>query len=297
MTARPAAAGNPPDVAAGSAIGLFESIRRHALALAIVVGFAATCGYLVSSWQPPSYEASIVLLFSEGSDSFADQALPAQDRGRYLATQADLVGSWQVADAAASALGDGTPAAEVTAALTAIPGEVSNTLTIVGTAADAARAARLADAGAAGYIAVLREQARASAAAAVRILQRQYEDIQRRIDRLVQEWPPVVGAVETRSALRDRLTGIAVEQSRMRAAAENYQPAVRVVRPAATPTSPVSPVPLRDGGLAALIAGCSRAVRSPGRTRRGRSADRTPVGSPGCSAPGASGGCPGPGMG
>src|SRR5262249_33019932 len=138
-------------------VGLFESVWRHWLAVVSVVAVAAVGGYLLSVRQPPVYQASTTLLFSDATGSPVDQtALPGQDHRRYLATQAAVISSGPVTTAAAGQMHDGTSAQDIVGALTAVPGETADTLTITASARTGPRAVRLADAAAAGYLGVLR---------------------------------------------------------------------------------------------------------------------------------------------
>jgi len=256
-------AAEPGDVAApaGSAgrreptAGFFEAAWRHAVAIAIVVAVAAAGAYVLSSRRPATYEATTVLLFADPAGWPADQSSPlGQNPGRYLATQADLVTSEQVTAATAQELADGASAADVAESLTAVPGEFSDTLAITASAGSADRAARMANAAAAAYLTVVRQQGRADATAAVRALQQQYDEVRRLVDQIERRPPQGFSPTDPASALRDRLSEISVEQSRLRTVANTYEPAVRVAHSADPPAGPVSPVPLRDAGLAALIA-------------------------------------------
>jgi Mrp family chromosome partitioning ATPase len=236
-----------------AAVGFFESAWRHRIALVIVVAMAAIVGYLVSSMQRPTFEASTTLLFSDGTGSPVEEtALPGLDHDRYLATQTDRMTSLPVATAAAGILGDGTSADTVAASLTAVRGETSDTITITASASAPERAARLADAGAEGYLAVMAEQARKRAAAAAASLQRQNDSLQGQINRLATV--PSSGNAAEVTALQDRLKEVVGEQSRLRVAAQEYVVPIQIVSPAAAPTSPARPMPGRDAGLAAIIA-------------------------------------------
>jgi uncharacterized protein involved in exopolysaccharide biosynthesis len=96
--------GDPHGTGEGQLVGLFESAWRHRLVLAIVVVVAATCGYLISSFQPAVYQAQATLLYSGTTSApFGDSAIPGQGQDRYLATEADRVTSKAVATAAAAA--------------------------------------------------------------------------------------------------------------------------------------------------------------------------------------------------
>jgi Mrp family chromosome partitioning ATPase len=239
----------------GRIVGLFESLWRHRVALLLVVAVAAVGGYLVAARQPAVYKATTGLLFADTTSVPYDQSalLPQQEHSRYLATQADVATSRDVAAAAANVLGDGTPAADVQAALSAQAGDTSDTLWITATAGGAARAARLADAGASGYLTVLRDQARKGAAAAATRVQSHADDLQRQLDALSAKPATAANAAAT-TALQEQLKGLLVQLDQLRAAATDYEPAVRVVYAAGIPGRPVSPVPARDAGLAALLA-------------------------------------------
>jgi Mrp family chromosome partitioning ATPase len=244
-----------PQARQGAAVGLFESAWRHRFALLVVVLLAAAGAYLVSSKQSPTYEASTTLIFSDGTaQPFDESALPTQDHGRYLATQADRIQSTKVTAAAAQALKDGTTASDVAAVVSAMPGLTSDTLMLTATASDGARAARLADATATGYLAVLRDEARASALAGAGRMQRQYDEVQSAFARLERQQPRTARTSSTMVVLQEQLREIAIELNRLQIASREYQPAVQVIRAAPVPAVPISPVPKRDAGLAALIA-------------------------------------------
>jgi Mrp family chromosome partitioning ATPase len=261
----------------GAVVGLFESVWRHRFVLVSVVVAAALFGYLLAARQPAVYQASTTLLFADATGSPVNQsALPGQDHDRYLATQATVVTSDPVATAAAGLLRDGTSAQDVAGAVTAVPGTTADTLTITASAPGATRAARLADAAARGYLAVLRDQARAAAAATVIRLQTQYDDAQRQLAGLGSQ-PRTPGAAALAAALQDQLRDIASQQNRLRAAATNFVPLVQVVHPATPPAAPTSPVPLRDAGLAVLVAvlvGAAAAWAFEARTQRRADVDR-----------------------
>ena len=111
----------------------------------------------------------------------------------------------------------------------------------------------MADAAAAGYLGVMRDQARAAAATAAVNLQRQSDDLRRRLD-ILGPRPRAPGDAALAAALQDQLRDVANQQNRLRLAAATYEPLVRVVRSAIPPAAPTSPVPLLDAGLAALVA-------------------------------------------
>src|SRR5262249_49297113 len=135
----------------------------------------------------------------------------------------------------------------------AVRGEPAATRTTTAGARIGPGGVRLADAAAAGYLGVLRDQARATAATAAANLQRQYDDLRRRLDALGPT-PRTPGDAALAAALQDQLRDVAGQQNRLRLAAATYQPLVPVGRPAIRPAAPASPVPLRDAGLAGLVA-------------------------------------------
>jgi Mrp family chromosome partitioning ATPase len=245
---------HPAEGRPGAAVGLFESAWRHRVVLLVVVVLAAAGGYLVSSRQAATYQATTTLLFSDGTGlPFDHSALPAQDHVRYLATQADRITSVAVTTAAARVLNDGTPPADIAGRVSAVPGEASDTLTVTATAPGPAQAAELADATAAGYLTVLRSEARAGASVQAASLQRQYDDVRRRIGDVDRE-PGTARSASTIQVLQDQLRDIATDLSRLQMASREYEPAVQVLSGAARPGEPISPTPGRDAGLAALIA-------------------------------------------
>jgi Mrp family chromosome partitioning ATPase len=237
-----------------AAVGLFESAWRHRVVILVVVVLAAAGGYLISSRQAATYQATTTLLFSDGTGMpFGQSALPAQDHVRYLATQADRMTSGAVTTAAARALNDGTSPADIAAHVWAVPAEASDTLTVTATAPEAARAARLADAVAAGYLAVLRSEARSGASAEAASLQRQYDDVRNRIGDVARE-PRTAQNTATMEGLQGQLRDLATDLSRLQMASREYEPAVQVLSEAAVPGAPISPTRGRDAGLAAIIA-------------------------------------------
>jgi Mrp family chromosome partitioning ATPase len=242
-----------PTAAGGQVVGLFEAAWRHRLALGIVVTLTTVCSYLVALLLPPTYKANAILIIPDaGNAPFSQNSLPA-DRGRYLATQAQRITSTAVTTAVASAFGDGTSSHDVASALSAEPGVASDTLTITATARSAVRASRLANAAAAGYLAVMRDEARASTDAAATRLQGHYDEVRRKLEQ-ADAGPPSADKAAAIAGLQEQLKSVSAEQGRLLLAVQEYQPPMYVGRKAATPSRPVSPVPLRDAGLAALIA-------------------------------------------
>src|SRR4029453_4154199 len=84
--------------------------------------------------------------------------------------------------------------------------------------------------------------------------QRQYNDIQSAFEAQERLRPRTAKVTATMNVLQEQLIEIASDLNRMKEIGRGFQPAVQVLRHAEASPVPVSPLPVRDAGLAALIA-------------------------------------------
>lgn len=164
---------------------------------------------------------------------------------------------------AAKRLGSSTQPGDVAGRVTASAGQTGATLEITGSGASGTEAARVTKVVTDSYIAVLGGQIRRSALLASQRLQAEYTRVQGELAALPAPPPsaPDAAAVPSpRLVLQQRLQGVSEQLARLSADAALFDTGVQVTRPATAPATPVSPHPLKDALLAALIGAVAAGV-------------------------------------
>ena len=227
--------------------------RRRVLVVLIVAAMTVPA-VVLSRAQTPLYEASGDLLLSQQqldadfnitSGDLTDRQMDAQVR--------ILLGN----DVAAVAVQNGAQSAVTASALT-----LSNAILIRAQDSEPRRAARTVNTYAQAFIDVRRQQVRDTLDAAAKQLQRRIDLLEKKINPLLKQIREAAPSdrAKVEATVQPLQAGLQTQQ----AALESQQGQLQVqralsgsgatlVKPAVAPVSPVSPKPLRDGALAAVL--------------------------------------------
>ena len=204
--------------------------RRWLIVLCVLAATGSAVGF--SLLQEKEYTARALLLFRDpGVDQrlFQSSATPTVDRAREAATNLRLVSLPRVADRTAARL-DGVTSRTVQDKVDVESEGQSDVVAVTATDSDAEFAARLANTFAAQYIAIRRAADRSAIRRAQRLVQRRLDDVS--------------GA--NRRELEARADDLKILAALQTGKAE-------LAQPAAVPSTPSSPKPVRNGMLGAVI--------------------------------------------
>lgn len=183
----------------------------------LAVGYVA---YDYSDREERSYEAVAQVVLSASTNfSPINTSFSSNDPDRYVENQAEIMTTLNVMDRAAAALADGVTGADLRGDIATAPSGARDVIVITAEAADPSLAARRADAVANAYAQFTTDE--------VRILADQAAQASAGDPALVQD---------------------------IRARAATFGDGVSVIQPAAVPSGPASPTPLRNAYLAAAAA-------------------------------------------
>ncbi len=237
--------------------GLVAALLRYrwvVLGSALVAGLL---GYSLSFFQPKVYSADVRVVLSDpsGTVEFAEgNRLPNPDR--YIANQAELIGSLSVASRASERLGGVLSPVAVRASVTATPARTLDLVIINATAGEAALAADIANAVVAAYEEVVAADVQEAAGAAVAELERSRTALQARIDEL-DERIASGGSTSAVRAERDaalaQLVTLDTRIEQIQVDASLYGSGVQFAELAEVPRVPTSPRPARNGAAAAAV--------------------------------------------
>jgi uncharacterized protein involved in exopolysaccharide biosynthesis len=220
--------------------------RRRVLVLIATLGMAVPA-FAVSALQPPVYQSSASLLLAQQELDANSNIGTAELTDRQMNTQVALLTSDEVGEAARR-----HGATTVVRALTATN---SNVITLTATTTDPAKASATVEAYARAYAEYRIEQAR-------RTIDEAAAELEERIGRL-QEQIRALPRPEQRAALEPQQANLQAQLGRLQTQRGLVGSGVITVRKPNTPTSPISPTPVRDALLAmvvGLVLGISLAV-------------------------------------
>ncbi len=215
--------------------------------------------YGLSFLQPTVYEAEGTLLLNDprSSGGIASDIGLVLDPSRYVRNQAQVLESPQVAERAATLLDDGTSTMDVQESVSATPSSNLDTVTITARAPTAQRSVNLVIAVEAAYEQIVSEQIQSAVDASIRTLEVSSAETQARIaelDALLQENPTDASLEAQRTAAISRLVAIDNRMEQLATNASLYGSGVQLFVAPDVPTSPVQPLPIRNG-VAAFLAG------------------------------------------
>jgi succinoglycan biosynthesis transport protein ExoP len=219
--------------------GFLSVLRRRKLILFVCVIVLPAAAVALSLTQPKKYTASASLLFRNteldervfGSQVFT----PSEDPAREAATNAELISLRAVARRTARTLGGGVTTGEVSSRVKTAPVGDSDVITVKATDRSRRFAARLANTFAREYIAFRQEADRAK-----------LREAQALVDRQISALPTGGQNTEEARSLRERRDQLQVLTALQTGNAE-------LVEPAAIPSSPSSPRPVRNGIIALIV--------------------------------------------
>lgn len=219
-------------------------VRRKLLVVAAVV-LAAGASLGVSLSQTAAYVATVDVLVQPRTagglfqtPSVSSQALS----DRMIQTELKVIAGETVRERVRADLGLETLPPKVGSAMV----DRTDVVRLSVRNADPESAAALADAYAAAYVEVRREQAVQELVTAGSELQRTIDDLQARLDALADGDP-------RRAALLSQQTNLQATIDELRIDAALRTGGASVITPATVPTEPVSPTPVRSALLAALV--------------------------------------------
>lgn len=264
--------------------GLLQVLRTHWVGLVVAAALVGVLAAWLSSRQPPVFESVAEVRLSDTVSAFDDSVLGARDMERRVSDEVERFGSGAVLERTARAMEGRWTSADVRRALV-VRGDASTSyLTVTAQAPSRALAGVLVSRAVEAYETVVIDQGRQDAEATVARIEAYGGDLSQRADALrteldarraeVEADMPVLEPTDHTRELERRLaldatyqdlaqrlssTADAVEGMQARALEARLGAALGgsgvedfdVVR---APLSPVSPAPVRDGLLAAVLA-------------------------------------------
>jgi Mrp family chromosome partitioning ATPase/uncharacterized protein involved in exopolysaccharide biosynthesis len=214
----------------------------------VVVGVFAVLGYAVSAVRPERYRATgNVFLFAQQQEGQADSL-------RRVRTEAEVITSRDVANLVSQRLRTMTPA-EVQAAVEATPSETTDIVALSAEADSADESVRLLSAVESAYEAVRRERAQTVYRKALAQLERDRGDLEAElfaVERTLASNPVDAEAARQRDRLSQELANIQTQASQLSLNRLNAGTGV-FYDPPDPPTEPISPQPLRNAAIGALL--------------------------------------------
>ncbi|GGI05390.1 polysaccharide biosynthesis tyrosine autokinase [Egicoccus halophilus] len=233
-----------------SVVGALWRFRWLVLAVTVV---AAVGGFLLSRAQPPVYETSTVLYLTDPGSSAVFGGGAGTNLDRYVPQQAERAMSTPVKTLAAEALDDGTTADDLHE-LVEVTGDVElATLEITVTGDSPGFTAAAADAMAEAYQEAVRTAELERADRAASELETAAADIEAQVQALGEAGEDEPALLAQVNVLTQRLLEVEALSQQLRVDARLFGAGVEFVEQAEEPLAPVSPAPVRDALIAALL--------------------------------------------
>jgi capsular polysaccharide biosynthesis protein len=246
----------PPERGLRDHLGVLR--RRWSLLVGVVALFVVLA-VAFSLRQPTRYRATAEVLFRQEpftvETGVDDQLVPQQrlDPERVIQNETRLAASEPVRERVRAELGDPV-------SISASNVRDSDVIRITATAADAERAARMADTAAAAYTELRRRQVERDFTSGLAAIDQRLDDIDRRVEELDTALatdppgPEAAALTAEREVLLDQRAEWQRERRRVEAeAAVRALDQVQVLEPATVPSSPVQPATVRNAVLAAVV--------------------------------------------
>jgi capsular exopolysaccharide synthesis family protein len=269
---------------------LLESVWRFRRLVIITVLAAAAAGFILSFLQSTMYEGSTLLILSDPRNSgvFRDTNSLVIDPSRYVRNQAERMVSTPVLTKAAELEGGRISIEDLRKRVTAQPSTNLDLITIKALDPTAGGAAALADSVGHAYEAVVAEDVRANADAALAELDRSRSDLQVQIDVLEAELvvnPADATAKAERDAAVAQLVNLKNRAEQISVDAALYGSGVELFEASEIPESPATPKPLRNGAVAGILGLLAAGAYAWWRAEHTQSADTRHDAAPVLGAP------------
>lgn len=254
---------------------VFASIWRYKFRILAVALIAGATVYGISLLQPVRYSAEGTVLLNDprSASGLASEIGLVVDSGRYVANQAQVMESPQVAVRATEILGDGTTPAEVREATTADPAVDVDAVTVRAIAPTAEGAVSMVDAVVQAYEEIVTEQIQTAVDSSLSTLDAKRAEIAARIeeyDGLIAQNPDDSVLEAQRSGAISQLVSLDTRIEQLSTNAALYGSGVQLYVAPDVPPSPIQPNPLRNAVIAAVfgfVAACAWAWWRAGERR------------------------------
>lgn len=262
--------------------GLLESVWRYKLIVLLISLVGLGLGFFYASQQPLMYEASARLLIAapESSGLYGSIRPGASDAQRYIANQAELLGSLPVSRRAAEISGLQISPEELHGLLEVEAAPAVDVITVSVTYSDPERAALLANAVAAAYEERTAEDVQTTADRAIEELEERRQDIEdalRAVDTELSATPEDVAVLAQRDALGAELQSVMTGIRELHVDATLFGSGVEVREDAAVPQLPTQPRPRRSAALGLALGGLVGAASAWGLNTRKARLNRAPT--------------------
>lgn len=260
-------------------LGLLQAVLRYPWLVVVLTLMAALLGWGGSSLQRPSYEAESQLLLTDPRNVsvFEDDGGAGGDPGRYVRNQARRVTSSSALQRTAEQVGEGATLSDLGERITAQPSLDLDLITIRASDPSAEGAAALANAAAASYQQLVREEVQENAERSIAELDVSRTDLGARIaaaEQTLAQNPADAAAAAERDAAAAQLVVIRGRADQIAVDAALYGSGVEEFEPATVPREPSRPRPLRDTVAAGLVGLLGAAALAWWLADRTHSADR-----------------------
>lgn len=244
--------------ASAAGTGLLRSMWRFRIAILATTLVAGAIGYGASLLQAPQYEATAELMLADPRNVgvFRDAQQVALDPARHVRNRAEMVTSSPVLTGAADLLGGRLDQVTLAEQVSAEPSFDLDLVTIHAIDDSAAGAAEVADAVARSYEAVASRQGLDAAEAATTQLGQTAARLEARRNALEAQLATDPGnpALEAeRDAAVAQLVSVQTRAEQITVDATLFGSGVELYEPAALPTAPARPKPLRNAAVAAVL--------------------------------------------
>jgi len=211
-------------------------LRRQWWLIVAAMILTAAAAYLYSASQEKEYTASASVLFGDPSEAITgSDGGRFEDPNRVAATNEELLSLGVVSSRAARLLGEDTTAAEIESAISVVSTRESDIIEVEATTADPQRSAETANAYSRAFIAFRRDSARRQIQEAITLARSSLATL-----------TPAEQAGEEGNTRR----GLIEQLERARAVQTG---GAELVQPAAAPSTPSAPQPMRMGILGGIV--------------------------------------------
>ncbi len=244
---------------------VLHALWNHKLVVIVVALAVGVVAYGVSMLVPTKFEAGSTVYLDDPKNSggITTELGFATDLVRHLTSQADLIESSPVAQRAAEILADGTTTAAIDEAVAAEPVAGTSSIEVRVVMPTAERAVATQDAVIAAYEQIVTIDVAESTAAVLAVLDESVKEAEAQIvelDGLIAEDPTDSVLEARRTASMGQLVALDTRAEQLTLGAALYGSGVRLYVPDEAPTDPFQPNPLRNAGIAFLLAGLGASV-------------------------------------
>lgn len=260
---------SPPDEAWQSGPGLLASVWRYRWWVLGATVLAGIAGFLLSTMQPTTYEATARLFLTDPRQAAVFGTQRAVDPERYIPQQTERITSSPVLERTVELLGSGSSPASLERQLTAEGDIELDLIEITGSSGDPRRAADLANIAAVAYTEIAQETRLAAAREAARELEAAASQLDEQIAELQAEAEIAEALTDQLDVLIRQRVDISSRAQQQLVEARVFGSGVDFLEEATVPRSPASPSPKRDAVLAAVLGAALAAAGAYWRAGRG----------------------------